>query len=402
MLTMIHNNNVRIDNGVFRADRKFHVGMLEYARKIRAPIVTVNPERSPGMQEPMDMVDVPCDELPYEVMTLKTNTAMQLLPEEAKRLHDQIARSTLIYGRGWDSAKMARDLGIPYILMLEYDLLTEISASTTQVSSIVRKAVRTARIAWHHYTVHIPDVRGAHRVHCNGYPVFEDSKRINPETMLYLDSRLLADFIISEDALERRLAERKGRPLRLLFSGRFELIKGAVDVLRVGLACLKRGLDIEMHCYGQGSLRPEMDRLATEASARGKIHIHDPVTYPQLVELSQGFDVFVCCHIQNDPSATYLESFGSGLPIVGYGNRMWRRLQEESQVGFWSPMHHPDRVADDIQKLISDDAMLATMSRRARQFAVDHMFEKEYELRTDDLNAEYATFAARKEPTIAR
>jgi colanic acid/amylovoran biosynthesis glycosyltransferase len=402
VLTMIHANRARLDNGVFRVDRKFHVGMLEYARKIQAPLLTVNPESIQGEQEAMDMVDVPCEELPYGVMTLKADEAMRLLPEEAKRLHDQIARSTLVYGGGLGGAKIARDLGVPYVLMHEYDLSSTISVTTTQVKSMARKAVRAARCVWGHYIVHVPDVRGARRVHCNGYPIFDESKRINPECMLYLDSRMPADLIISEDALERRLAEREGRPLRLLFSGRYELIKGACDVVRVGLACLKRGLDVEMRCYGQGGLRPEMDRLVATASASGKIEVHNSVTYPELVELARGFDVFVCCHIQNDPSATYLEAFGSGLPIVGYGNRMWRRLSEESRVGCWSPLHQPERVADDIQNLISNDSMLATMSRRARQFALDHEFKKEFALRIDDLNSEYATCAARQEKTVAR
>ena len=402
MLTMIHANRARLDNGVFWVDRKFHVGMLEYARKIRAPLLTVNPESTPGMPDPMDMVQVPRDEVPYGVMTLKTDGGMRLLPEESKRLHDQIARSTLVYGGGLGGAKMARDLGVPYVLILEYDLFSKISVSTTQTRAMARKAVRAAKFVWHHFTVHVPEVRGARRVHCNGYPVFEESKRFNPECMLYLDSRISADLIIPEDALERRLAERKGRPLRLLFSGRYELIKGACDVVRVGVACLKRGLDIEMHCYGQGNCRPEMDRLIANASASGKIEVHNSVTYPQLVEISRAFDVCVCCNIQNDPSCSYLEAFGSGLPIVGYGNRMWRRLNEESRVGCWSPLHQPERVADDIQNLISNGSMLATMSRRARQFALDHAFEKEFALRIDDLNAEYAAFAARQEKTIAR
>ena len=297
---------------------------------------------------------------------------------------------------------MARDVGVPYVLMIEYDLSSRISVCTTQVSSLTRKAIRTARCVWQHLNDHVPDVRGARRVHCNGYPIFEESKRINPECLLYLDSRMSADLIISEGALERRLAEREGRPLRLLFSGRFERIKGAADVVRVGLACLKRGLDIEMHCYGQGYLRPEMDRLVADAAASGKLHVHNPVTYPQLVELSRDFDLFVCCHIQNDPSTSYLEAFGSGLPIVGYGNQMWRRLNEESGVGFHSPMHQPDGVADDIQRLALDGSTLATMSRRARQFALDHAFEKVWQLRIEDLNAEYASAASREETTIAR
>lgn len=107
-----------------------------------APLLTVNPESTPGMPDPMDMVQVPRDEVPYGVMTLKTDGGMRLLPEESKRLHDQIARSTLVYGGGLGGAKMARDLGVPYVLILEYDLFSKISVSTTQTRAMARKAVR--------------------------------------------------------------------------------------------------------------------------------------------------------------------------------------------------------------------------------------------------------------------
>jgi glycosyltransferase involved in cell wall biosynthesis len=132
-----------------------------------------------------------------------------------------------------------------------------------------------------------------------------------------------------------------------------------------------------------------MQRLVDEAGAGEKIHVHDAVTYPELVRIAQSCDVFVCCHIQNDPSATYLESMGAGLPIVGYGNRMWRRLQEESAAGFCTPLHRPHLVVESVRSLATDGGLLAKMSRSARRFAFDHTFQKEYSLRVDDLNKHY-------------
>jgi colanic acid/amylovoran biosynthesis glycosyltransferase len=118
-------------------------------------------------------------------------------------------------------------------------------------------------------------------------------------------------------------ATRRHNPNQLLYSGRYEPMKGAHDAVLVAVECLRRGLNVEMHCYGQGNLRDAMERTAT---GWNRIHIHDPIPYPELVQLSQSFDLFVCCHVQGDPCCTCLESFGTGLPIVGYANRMWRRL----------------------------------------------------------------------------
>lgn len=173
----------------------------------------------------------------------------------------------------------------------------------------------------------------------------------------------------------------------MLYSGRYEPLKGADHAVRVAVECIKRGLSVEMHCYGQGSLRAEMERLAAQATAGDSlIRIHDAIPYPELVEISRTFDLFVCCHIQSDPSCTYLESFGAGLPIVGYGNRMWCRLSEESRAGFCSPSGQPEKVADDVLKLAGNFESLATMSERARRFAIEHTFEREFQRRIDALN----------------
>lgn len=386
MLTMVHANSARVENSVLRVDRKFHLGMQSYVERISEPIVSIHRASFPGEQL-MDAIEVPCDSLGYQVITIRTDAHGKPVPEDMSTLDQQIRRSRLVYGYGggFGATAIARDAGVPYILVLEYDLQTEITVTASQVTSRVRKGVRALRRVAGFVSSDIGEMARAYGLHCNGYPVFDQSRWFNGNRLLYLDSRMAVDMVISESDLVRRLAGRSSRPLRLLYSGRYEPMKGAADAVRVGLECVRRGIDIEMHCYGQGSLSAEMRKLATDCGAL--IHIHDAIPYPELVKISQGFDVFVCCHIQSDPSCTYLESFGAGLPIVGYANRMWRRLRVASGVGFASPMGHPAAVVDDIERLAADHSMLSRMSEDARQFAVDHAFETEFGRRIDDLNA---------------
>ena len=387
MLTMVHGNTAIIEKGMFKVDRKFHVGMQAYVNGIRMPVTTVNPETPPGARI-MDPIEVPCKDLPYQVLTVKMNGDWQPLPSEISRIREQISRSKLVYdGGSLGTAKMARALGVPYILVLEYDLATQITVATSQVHSKLRQAVRTVRCAWNHATDEIPNIRGAKSVHCNGYPVYRASARYNSNRLLYLDSRMSSDMMIPAGQLISRLTSRRQRPLRLLYSGRYERLKGADDAVRVAVECLRRGLDIEMHFYGQGTLRAEMEDIAKSASTAGRIHIHDAIAYPELVEISRSFDLFVCCHIQNDPSCTYLESFGAGLPIVGYANRMWAALSEASLAGLASRLGRPEKVADDVQRLASDYAGLSSMSEKALAFAMEHSYEHEFAKRIDALNA---------------
>ncbi len=317
MLTMIHSNSASVDGGVFRVDRKFHIGMLCYAESIRTPLATVHPQTAGP--HAMDMVELRCDELPYQVLTIKTDKNQQPLPDQTPLLEKQIASSASVYGTDMGGAVLARLHGVPYIHVDEYDLQTQIIVSRLRVSSIFRKAARSARVTWRHATRTLVDVKLAAGVHCNGYPVYDELCRFNANCLLYLDSRMSADIVIPHRVLETRLLDRiRGRRVRLLYSGRYEHLKGAIDVVKVAVEAISRGLDIELHCYGSGSLGEQMKRLANE-SGEGRIYIHDAVTYPELIGLARDFDVFVCCHIQGDPSCSYLESFGSGLPIVGYG-----------------------------------------------------------------------------------
>lgn len=384
MLAMIHSNPARIENGQFLIDRKFHVGMQKYVSLLDEPILTVHPQGN-SADSTMDLISVPEKDLEYRVMTLETDRRGRPLEHESVRLRSAIAQSRLVYGYGFGSAQMARSLGIPYVLVLEYDLQTQLTMATAQAKNLLVKTVRTARVIGKYVAVDIPSIYYARSVHCNGYPIFDEIKRFSPHRLIYLDSRMSSDFIIEADALEHRLKKRnKNVPLRLIYSGRYEKVKGALDAVRVAVECLRRGLNIEMYCYGQGSQREEMQQVAA-ACGDARIHINDAVPYPTLVALSKNFDVFVCCHIQGDPSCTYLESMGAGLPIVGYGNAMWRRLSEISNVGFQSDVGRPQYMVEGIAQLESDNTLLAEMSRRSRKFALDHTYEHEFQLRVDGL-----------------
>jgi colanic acid/amylovoran biosynthesis glycosyltransferase len=385
MLTMLHNNPARVVNGHLRVDRKFHAGMLEYVQKLNEPIVSVHPE-SAETAYGMDLISIPLEDLSYGILTFKTDRSGTPAGPDRDRLQHQITNSTLVTGYG-SGIRMARQAGIPYIMVIEYDLRTQITIATSEIGNPLRRIARALRNVLRYTAKDIPDMRHALALHCNGYPIFDETRRFNVNRLLYLDSRMSEDTVIPEDELEQRFSRLGQRPLRLLFSGRYEPMKGSVDAVRVAVECIRRGLDIEMHCYGQGSLKSEMQTAASAALAPDRIFIHDAIPYPELVKESRNFDIFICCHIQSDPSCTYLESFGSGLPVVGYGNLMWQRLSRESGVGYSSEVGDISAVASSIEALNDNHDELARMSRRARSFAIAHTSEKEFALRTTALNS---------------
>jgi glycosyltransferase involved in cell wall biosynthesis len=113
------------------------------------------------------------------------------------------------------------------------------------------------------------------------------------------------------------------------------------------------------------------------------------VPYPELVEIARRFDLFVCCHVQDDPSCTYIESFGCGLPVAGYANAMWRGLAASSRAGVVSPLRGEEALAEAIARLLADPAWLDALSQHARAFALEHCFENEFARRTESLEELY-------------
>lgn len=377
MLTMIHSNPAQIRGGSLLIDRKFHSGMLNYLERLDEPITSVHPVGTPDSAV-MDPVEIPIKDLGYQVI-VSDGRSQQLIGAV-----DRCVRaSRLVYGEGMGVEAIALECEIPQVAVLEYDRSTQISVATNQVSNPLRKLSRRLKTAAHYKTAE-SRWRRMTALHCNGYPIFDATQDCNPDRLLYLDSRMDAEMVIDRVLLEHRLVSRTAR-LKLLFSGRFEHIKGALDCVKVAIECLQHGLDIELHCYGQGSLRDPMLQLVTKANCADRVVIHDAVPFPELARIATTFDAFVCCHTQSDPSCTYIESFGAGLPIVGYGNTMWSRLCDESQAGFHSPLNRPELVSRDIARLVADRELLAKKSRQAREFAAHHTFEREFRKRTDDM-----------------
>ncbi len=385
-ITMIHSNYVEVEGEIVHLDRKFLTGMRRYASTIQANVVTVNPLNATAIPI-MDKVSIHRNDLGFNLIALDET---KIKNEGEKILSNQISNSSLIYGTNWNAHNICDRLKIPYIMVLECDLKTQISKSASQVNSKVRKLSRTLKTTARYLFNDCKAMHGAIALHCNGYPAYDESRFFNNDRLMYLDSRMSADMLIPRENLTQRFASRNGRRLRLLYSGRYESIKGTLDVVNIALQCIQQGLNIELNCYGSGSLRDEMRSLAGRAPA-GSINIFDSIPYPELVRKSYESDLFICCHIQSDPSCTYLESFGAGLPIVGYGNRMWKRLCTVSQAGDYSPIGDQKHVVKTIQELIKDERNIDNLSNRARDFALTHTFENEFKLRTDDLNRRLAT-----------
>lgn len=371
-----------LEDDVLWVDRKFHIGVCLYAEQLSTKIIVIAPALD-DRNKMMDLVEIPVKTLPYLVETVRCDGSYRLEAGESERIRKLVERSTLVYGMGLETHVYAKYFGIPYVPIVECNLPTQIELARLPVAGALRRAVRAGKAVLD-FVGEIRDLRAAHSVHCNGYPIYNQTRRLRDDCLLYLDSRMADNMIIDATRLESRLGEfATGRRARLLYSGRYEALKGAIDVVEVGLELKKRKVDFELDLFGKGIQVEEMRRRVDALGAGDSIRVNDAIPYPQLVERSHSSDLFVCCHVQDDPSCTYLEASGSGLPIAGYGNRMWKPFALAAGNGVVTKIGRPRELAEEIERLLSDRPKLFDLSRKSREFALKHTFEKEFEKRME-------------------
>lgn len=242
--------------------------------------------------------------------------------------------------------------------------------------------------------------RSAAALQSNGYPGKFTYGGLTRDLHLYLDNRMTAERFVRDDEQRARLDRLAGDgPLRLVYSGRLDPMKGAQDLVPLAAALAARGLRFQFDIFGDGSLRDEIRRGIAAHGLGDRMRLHGNVDFATALIpwQRQNADLFVSCHRQGDPSCTYIESMGCGLPIVGYDNEMWGPFSRESGAGWAEPLGNVAALAARIAD--TPRIRIAQASQAAVDFARQHDFDTEFRGRMDHLARVAARVqAARRAP----
>lgn len=230
--------------------------------------------------------------------------------------------------------------------------------------------------------------RAADALQANGHPAYEAYGPLCPDTLLYLDGRMTPDLFATEAEMTAREVRRAGGgPLRLIFSGRLETMKGAQDLLPVTRRLLERGVDFTLDVFGTGSLQAELAAGCARLPDPSRIRLHGAVDFETaLVPFTRtGADVFLGCHRQSDPSCTYIEAMGCGVAVASYDNRMWHGLNAQARAGWETALGKPVELADRIADLSRNPIEISRAARAAWEFSRAHGFLPEFRRRMEHL-----------------
>ncbi|MFM7333539.1 MAG: glycosyltransferase [Tabrizicola sp.] len=230
--------------------------------------------------------------------------------------------------------------------------------------------------------------RAATALQANGYPAYDAYAGMTGDCLLYLDGRMTPDLFATEAEMAAREARLKaGGPLRLIFSGRLEPMKGAQDLVPVARRLTERGVDFTLNIFGSGALEGEVMAGMQQLKEPARVRLHRAVDFEtELVPFTRTqADLFIGCHRQSDPSCTYIEAMGCGVAVASYDNRMWTRLNAESNAGWNVPLGQPLALADRVADLAQQPGAMGTASRNAWAFSRAHGFLPVFKRRMEHL-----------------
>lgn len=121
---------------------------------------------------------------------------------------------------------------------------------------------------------------------------------------------------------------RRREPLRLAWSGRLNWMKGADQLPAFAVELKKLGVPFQPEIFGGGTLEASPRKEVKTLGLGDCVDVKGFVDFYKMLtpHMQHEIDIWVCPHPQADPAGAYVETFGSGLPIIGDANEAFAGL----------------------------------------------------------------------------
>ena len=370
-----------LPNGKVLLTRKLLEAVLKF-ESLWPGTITVMMEETTEETDDLDKKIFSRDELPFN---LKIVSFDQLTPDSFRN-QTSLVLATVGYRQNHIS-KICRLAGVPCIYVSEYTLKTRkqiIAVNTKNPLLLLRRNLwEQSQEQKQREAIQLAD-----GLQCNGTPTYGVYRTINPDPMLFYDTRISGHMLPTFEKLQERIRTLdENKPLRLVFSGRLNHMKGADHLLVVAQELKRLEVPFELYISGAGILEKMMhDKITREG-------LHDCVKMMGLPDFTTKFfpfvkeniDLFICCHRQGDPSCTYLETMSCGVPIVGYANEAFTVMVENSNAGWVVEMDKPKLLAKKVAELNSNREEIKKMSFNSLNFAKLHTFDNTFVARIEHM-----------------
>ncbi len=358
--------------GAYVLTRKYMEGVAAFARAWPGPVTSLV-EISNTATTDMDHAEFAPDD-PVTPIEIRPDTQAAL----AARLKDAALVFTFLSPSEAPLVALCQKVGVPLVFWAEYSPRTERQIMQAETANPLR---RWRRLGWLNRATRMRRrmVGQAAGLQCSGQPVYEAYAGLSPDPMVFWDNRVRQAEILSDaDLAGRATLLATGAPLRLAFGGRLIAMKGVQFLPEFAQKLCQMGTPFTLDIYGSGPLEADLQRRISAMGLAGHVALKGALDFRTqwLPTLKTQADLFICPHPQGDPSSTYPETMSCGLPTVGFANDAFTTIAAVSDSGWSVPIGDTTALARQVTKLHHARERINAHAKHARDFALEHCFEK--------------------------
>lgn len=171
--------------------------------------------------------------------------------------------------------------------------------------------------------------------------------------------------------LQTKMAEVGQGPLKIVYAGRADTMKGPSDWMSVLGHLHKAGVEFEATWLGDGPELSAMRAQAAEAALEQKVRFAGFVNDRQAIMAHlREAHLFLFCHKTPESPRCLIEALVSGTPIVGYEGAFSRDLVSEHEGGRLVPLNDVVALSEAVRDLaLNRDALGLLINNAAKDGA---------------------------------
>lgn len=361
--------------------RKFVEQLRAFAELWEGPVTVLLP-RAAHRDDNLDYVQTRRADVPF---------ALRAFPTDDKRLRAEIRAAALVYVPlvPWfvHVHPIVRELNIPIVYFTDYtfEIRKEIVYAQTRNPLLRwRRLLYVTRLEKKYRRM----MREAAGIQLQDVSAYNAYASLNRAALGFFNTHMRREMFVTDEQLNARAERlRAGVPLRLVYSGRWNVIKGVDDLPRVACALRERNVPFELDIFGGGVLEKNLQRALDNAQLNN-VRLRGELPFAELMRVvANENDLFACCHRQGDPATTFNEMLGAGIPLVGYDYDGLRGALSNVNAGWLTPRGDVHALAACIAALERNRETIIAASHTAAEFTRDKSFDAVMQTRVAHLRA---------------
>jgi colanic acid/amylovoran biosynthesis glycosyltransferase len=165
-----------------------------------------------------------------------------------------------------------------------------------------------------------------------------------------------------------------GRRPTVLYVGRLVPEKGQAVLLEAVAELACRGVDVDLTLAGEGSLRGELERIATRLGIAERVAFLGAIGQDDLRDLYERAEVFCLPSFAEGVPVVLMEAMAMGVPVVSTRIAGIPELVENGHSGVLVAPGRADEIADSLSRLLEDSELRRQLGRNGRE-AVTESFD---------------------------